>query len=335
MKTVMTKISPLLLFAAILIFSGCYTELTTREYEEPYYATDSDTSYTEEEITINNHYYLDDDYRRSRFKLSFNYYYPTYHSSWIGSYYSSYYDDYYWGLNRPWWWYHYPGYVILYPTPWWPPIYDPWYPYPYYPPVAYYPTYYPYPSYPNTPGGNPGRIRDNGATRDNTNPGERSRPVIGVGATTGTEVATGVRIREPLPTEAVTVKERPVNEVPWWERQKQDRQRSESIVRPVDRPVIRQKEKRQTDAGANQPRNEGTKPQVRPAEKKTRSVPESAAPTKRNDGESKSGKTQRPREERRSYSPPPSQQSPASSAPRSGNSGSTGSTNSGGRKRTE
>ncbi|MHB1049128.1 MAG: hypothetical protein ACYC09_03530 [Bacteroidota bacterium] len=333
MKTVMTKVSPLLLFAAILSFSGCYTELATKEYEEPYYATDSDTTYTEEEIIVNNHYYLDDDYRRSRFRLSFNYYSPTYHSSWIGSYYSSYYDDYYWGLNRPWWWYHYPGYVILYPTPWWPPIYDPWYPYPYYPPVAYYPTYYPYPSYPNTPGGNPGRIRDNGATRDNTNPGERSRPVGGVGTIPGTEVANGIRVREPLP-DAVTVKERPANDIPWWERQKEERKRTETDDRTAGRPTIRQKQPQRTDAGSNQPRKEGTRTQTRPAERKTRSVPESATPAQRNKEEKKSVTPQRSRQEQRSYSPPPSRQAPASSVPRSGNSGSS-STSSGGRKRTD
>lgn len=335
MKTVMMKNSPLLLLASVLVFSGCYTELATREYEEPYYATDSDTSYAGEEITVNNHYYLDDDYRRSRFRLSFHYYYPTYHSSWIGSYYSSYYNDHYWGLYRPWWWYHhYPVYVILYPTPWWPPVYDPWYPYPYYPPIAYYPTYYPYPTYPNTPGGGTGRIRDTGPTRDNTNPDERSRPVVGGGTVPGTEVATGGRIREPLP-EAVTVKERPANDIPWWERQKEERKRTENNDRAAGRPVIRQKEPKRTDAVGDQPRSDGTKPQARPGERKTRSVPESASPAKRNEEEKKSVTPQRPRQEQRSYSPPPTRQAPASSAPRSGNSGSTGSSNSGGRKRTD
>jgi hypothetical protein len=340
MKTVMTMFASVLLCVIGMLLSGCYTEMATQEYSEERSYSDSDTAYEDEQVTINNHYYLDDDYRRSRFRVSFNYYYPTYHSSWIAGYYNSYYNDYYWGMNRPWGWYHYPGYVIIYPTPWWPPYYDPWYPYVYYPAVAYYPGYYPSPTYPNSPPQNPGRIRDNGPTRDDTNPDDRTRPVTGVGATGGTEVATGtpgVRIRDQRQPEAVTVKERPRNETPWWERQQQEKRQTESSDRTSDRPVVRQKEQRRTETDQSQPKSGGTRPQARPAEKKNTDAPESVAPPKRQgSGNSGAKPAERPREERRSYSPPPSQQAPASSAPRTGggSSGSSGQSE-GSRKRAE
>ncbi|MBI2428545.1 MAG: hypothetical protein HYV29_07090 [Ignavibacteriales bacterium] len=339
----------LMIIAATL--TGCYTEFAASEssdYSDDGYYTDTDTTYDDEgTVTINNNYYLDDDYRRSRFRLSFNYYYPTYHSSWISGYYHSFYDDYYWGWHRPWWWYHhYPQYTIIYPNPWWPPIYDPWYPYPYYPGGVYYPPYYSPPQYGYNPPANPGRVRTDGSTRDPRDPGGRTRP-IPTPTTPGTTIATGgTPARERIPeVKAIPVDERQREEIPWWKKvnstsppekrarvvdgtDKQSPRDNRTMTSPPQKkaqredqpaytpPKNKQREQKRVNEGAT------NKPAYNPPR---RSVPQ-------NEGKS----SDRPREERRTYSPPPAQQAPPQSSPPRSNGGSSGgSGNGGGRKRAD
>lgn len=336
MTTVMKKFSIVLFGTLALVLTGCYTQLATEEMTDRESYDNSDSSYEQENGTIADQYYLDDDYRQSRLRISFHYYYPSYRTSWIAGYYNSFYDDYYWGWHRPLYWNYYPGYTVIYPSPWWPPIYDPWYPYPYYyPSMAYYPYYYPYGS-----GGYKtaaaGRIRDTGPTRDTRDPSERIRPIQS--PTTGTEVVSGgSTVRERPSVEAVTPPEgnRTRNEVPWWEREKQERRAVESSDRPAERSAVRPSEKRRIENGQGQ-NTTGRKPaQTRPAERRKVAPAESTTPSGNANGSKRNGQSTPPREERRSYSPPQRQSSPPASAPRS-NGGSTSSGNNGGsRKRGE
>ncbi len=353
MKTVMRSFPLFLLTFIGISVSGCYTEFATSEsgdYSDDEYYADTDTMYDDEgNVTINNNYYLDDDYRRSRFRLSFNYYYPSYHSSWIAGYYHSFYDDPYWGWHRPWWWYyHYPHYTIIYPNPWWPPIYDPWYPYPYYPVIAYYPPYYNPPVYGYNPPANPGRIRDNGSTRDPNNPGDRSRP-IPPPSIPGTTIATGgAPTRERIPE----VKARPVDEgrrdeIPWWKKVNTSHPEKRSHVADGAEQSVPRKDRIASPPPQKKvPTEDRTvySPPVKNKPKEDRRVDEGTKPKQPTNNPPKRyipqdhGKSnERPRSETRSYSPPPAQQSPPQSAPppRSSGGNSGGSNNGGGRKRAD
>lgn len=317
MKTVM-RFLPLYVMA-IVIFSGCYTEFAAQEYDDDQSYTASDTSYDEEgNVTINNSYYLDDDYRRSRFRLSFNYYYPTYHSSWIASYYYSYYDDPYWGWGSPYWYYDRWPYGCTYPpVVYWPPIYDPWYPYPHYPVVIYHPPYHDGPQYGYYPPSNPGRVRTGGSTRDI---GERTRAVSSPSAPATTVVATGAAPTRQRTTvqEVAPVNDRGRDNRAWWEK---TNSRTEVKTR-----------QRVTEKTARESKSVYTPRESRKEE--TQSSKPAYNPPKRSSSREEGKQTERPRESKRSYSPPQSQQAPAQSSPRSsgGNSGST--SNGGERRRT-
>ncbi|NUN69324.1 MAG: hypothetical protein HUU02_06390 [Bacteroidetes bacterium] len=331
----------LFLSAISVMLAGCYTELATLEPSDRTVYYESDTVTEGTATTINNHYYLDDEYRRSRLRVSFNYYYPSY-SSWIGSYYYSYFNDPYWGMyHRP-YWYHDP---FAYGWCGWP-YYDPWYPYP----VVYYPVYYPYPVYYGGPvtvasGTAPSRPRTDGPTRD---PGrdERDRPLA-----------------TPVPTPVVTTNGGPVNEPPaerprparppekaWWEKEGDERPAETPVNRPsrptnTTRPsnVNEPRRPAANDPGtgeaaprpmprpaANDPKTNDTpsRPVGRPAAPAQVDRPNDAPvytppakkPTQRNDGE-----TARPRESSRpSYTPPAQPSTPPQSAPPRNSGGSNG-----------
>ncbi|MEW5798159.1 MAG: hypothetical protein AB1728_04045 [Bacteroidota bacterium] len=352
MKAV-TRFLPVFFFVLVsLPLSGCYTELATNEYADDEYYAGSDTTYDQEgNVTINNNYYLDDDYRRSRFRLSFNYYYPSYHSSWIAGYYHSFYDDPYWGWYRPWWWYHYyPQYTIIYPNPWWPPIYDPWYPYPYYPVAVYYPPYYYPPVYGYNPPATPGKIRDNGSTRDPNNPGDRSRP-IPPPTTPGTTVATGTTPpRERVTLDRVTPNDdTKTDEKPWWEkmRARPDAEGKPQRTVPTERTTPRDDRTVTPPPVRNTPRDDRTASTPPPTKIKprddrrggdeTKSSKPAYNPPKKSVPQNDGGRVERPRDDRRSYSPPPAQQPSSQSVPppRSSGGNSGGSNSGGGRKRAD
>jgi len=347
-----------LFVSAIVVFSlaGCYTELATVERQESDIAYDSDTSYDEGNTTINNHYYLDDDYRQSRLRVSFNYYYPTY-SSWISSYYHSYFNDYYWGMSyRPSWYYdpfytYYPPYGwCYYPSPY----YHPWYPY--YPPIAYYPGYYSMPVYANNPA-TPNRPRTDGPTRD-PQPEDRLRPIPGTTPTTEPPItSTDVR-----PT---TGEARPIEtsgrkpEQPWWERLNTERPtKLADEARPIDNdkgnkpprenvpgynpPTLDRPnsdgEARPTEHPKNSqptytpPKNKRPGSEDRPVERPKRGEPKYSPPVKQSVPKDEARPVERPRETRQpSYNPPPQSTPPQSAPPRS--SGGSSSSGGSGRKR--
>lgn len=333
MKTAV-KFLPLIVIFSGVAFSGCYTELATTDNDGDEYYANSDTTYDENgNVVINNNYYLDDNYRRSRFRVSFNYYFPSYHSSWIASYYYSYYDEWYWGWHRPWWWYHYyPYYTVIYPTPWWPPIYDPWYPYWYYPAVVYYPPYYYPPYYGYNPPVTTGRVRTDGSTRDQRDPGERARPIPTTPSPGTTVAAGGTEVRERIPTErATTINERE-REKPWWEKIG-SAQQVEQRKRVVDEP--RRSEER-TDRAATPPPVRVKPREDRKVEEGTKNETPRYHPPRRSTPQNDQPPAERPRDERRSYSPPQRQAPPPSSAPRSNGGGTSGTgQNNGGRKRAD
>lgn len=341
----------------VLPFTGCYTELATVERNDREYAYDPDTTAGGNGTTvINNNYYLDDSYRQSRMRVSFNYYYPSY-SSWIGSYYHSYFDDYYWGMNyRPSWYYdpfytYYPPFGgCQYPSPY----YDPWYPY--YTPIAYYPVYYPVYTPPIYGGnsGNPNRPRDGGATRDPLD-GGRSRPIPGP-VNTPVAVTDNPENRPRTPDDAVPTG-RPVRtqERPWWEKMDDRSSRPAGDSRPVevskgsrpsrdesspvtptvnerpvrnpeDRPVDRNKPNQPTYA----PGKTDRQPEARPAERPRRDEVRYSQPAKPSSTQQEARPVERSRESSRpSFTPAPQSAPPQSSAPRSGG----GSSGGGGRRR--
>ncbi len=339
----------LLVFSSVVLFSGCYTELATVERTDRNYAYDSDTTYEEGSAAINN-YYLNDDYRRSRLRVSFHYYYPE-NTSWIGGYYNSYFNDPYWGM-RPWswaydpWYGYYPSY---YPTWGCPPYYDPWHPY--YPSVAYYPGYYTSPVYVNIQPAIPSRIRTEGSSRDGNNTEIRNRPIPS--PSSETQVTT-VRTEGRDNTEAVPVST-PVrkrgNDVSWWDRRDNEQAKE---ARPVDQtrvgraasapekqnrgneeaiPIDRSRETRRptyTPSPKPSSPNDESRPVERPRE--TRRQTPTYTPSPKSSAPSDEAKpVERPRESRReSYNPPPQQSAPAPSRS-GGNNGSA--TSSGGRKR--
>ncbi len=292
MKLLIKKIAIPFLFLAGVMWSGCYTEVATRSYDGEYYDADvsSDTTVNDSNVTINNNYYLDDNYRQSRFRLSFNYYYPSYyHSSLIGSYYYSYFDDPYWGFGPRWSYFDY-GYGCIYPRPY---VYDPWWPYygGYY---HHYPIYYQHPIYGyNPPTVDPGnRRRADGPSRDLPNVRERSRPIPTPTSPSPT-VASTPRVRESSPRDEGTTVAQPRrsrDEVPWWKRNEGTRNR-ESVNPPP---------------AQNNPNKE-----ARPAERKRENQRASVAPSRRNDAPQQQARpAQRQRENRQpSYSPPPQRSS--------------------------
>ena len=324
MKSVLNSF---LIVVTVLLFSGCYTELATVEQNDRDYASDSDTTYEEGSTTINNHYYLDDDYRRSRLRVSFHYYYPE-NTSWIGAYYNSYFNDPYWGMRSWYWsydpWYgYYPSYY--YPT-WGCPPYDPWYPY--YHPVVYYPGYYSSPVYVSNQPANTPRIRTEGSSRDANATGIRSREIAPPSSETQvTTIRTDRRNDKDVLPETTPVRKRG-NEESWWERKDNEQVKE---ARPVDKPRDgRSPRVSEKQSRGNEEPVSVEQPRSREVKKSTYVPPKSSTPS----GESKPA--DRPRESRRqSYNPPPQQSSPTSpSAPsRGGGSGSSTSSSSGGRKR--
>jgi hypothetical protein len=322
MKNVI-RIIPSFVFSIIVFsFTGCYTEFAAQENNNDEYYANSDTTYDESgNVEINNNYYLDDDYRQSRFRLSFNYYYPSYHhTSWLANYYYSYYDDPSWGWGRPYRYYDPWGYGCVYPYP----VYDPWWPY--YPPVVYYPIYYPvydpYPVYANNPS-NPPRIRNNGATRDPRDPSIRTRPIESSPSPAQTVAvgATSTRIRESSEARPVDKKR---DEIPWWKRNERDRSQRENSVGSSGSQEARPIERKRNPSAATSPTRSTRDNEARPIERRKDS-PSVTSPPQRRSGNTESRPASRPSESQRpSYNPPAQSSPPASSAPRSGGGGSSG-----------
>ncbi|MDD8016811.1 MAG: hypothetical protein PHP42_00410 [Bacteroidota bacterium] len=314
-----------------LIFSGCYTEVSTldNDHQQYAYTDESDTTVTDKDVTINNNYYLDDDYRQSRFRLSFNYYYPTYQPSWIAGYYYSYYDDWNFGWHQP---FYYNDWCYN-PHPYW---YHSWYYDPFYNPYPYY--YYHTPGYAYAPPSNPGRIRNNGPSRDAANPNGRTRSNPSI-PSPGTAVATTSptpRVRETArDNDAQPVTTRRRAEVPWWERVNNEQQRTRDNEARNSGNAVRPGERQRVDSGPTQGTKSGD---ARQNNRRRESSPAYSPPARRNNsGDAKPAERQRGRREQ-SYSPPTQNRQPAYSPPPS-NTGGRGrggeSSGGGGRKRSE
>lgn len=350
MKTVLKILS---IAGLMIVFTGCYTELATIERDDQIVSYDSDTLYDAGTTTINNHYYLDDEYRQSRLRLSFNYYYPSY-SSRISAYYYSYFDDNYWGMyHRPSWyydpWYSYNPYYgwCYYPAP---VYYNPWNSY--YPYYGYYQPYYSSPVYANT-SSNASRPRTGGATRD---PVPENRPRTNP----MTPPSAG-----PAVTEGASAESRPVdaprsgreNETPWWERIASERptRNTDGEARPVgdeSKPVrdTRAETPRGTndrtpsgearpagrsgdDRPVNRPKsNDRPVRDDRPVQRPKPRTPAVTPPAKESPARGEARQAERPRESRQpSYTPPRQSTPPQAAPPRS--SGSSSSNGNNGRKR--
>lgn len=300
MKTVRNS---LLMVFSIVAFSGCYTELATVEQNDRDYAYDSDTTYQEGSTTINNHYYLDDDYRRSRLRVSFHYYYPE-NTSWIGGYYNSFFNDPYWGM-RPWSWTYDPWYGY-YPT-YYPMVgcypYDPWHPY--YPPVVYYPGYYSAPVYVNNQPAVPPRIRTDGSSRDPNNNIIRTRPIAPPTETQVTTIRTGRGDgKDVIPSQPIIRKRD--NEVSWWDRR--DKEQPKEAL-PVERP---RNNRPQVSPESPSKGNDEAIPTGRPRETGRSGYTPSQRPTTPS-GDAKP--VERPREVRRpTYTPAPKPSAPSNDA---------------------
>lgn len=337
----------------IVSFAGCYTELSTIEHGDRDISYESDTTYDDDATTINNHYYLDDEYRQSRLRVSFNYYYPSY-SSRISSYYYSYFNDYSWGMyHRPSW--YYDPFYSYYPSNGWcyypSPIYDPWFPY--YPPYVYYPVYYSSPVYANNPA-TPGRPRPGGSTRDPV-PENRPRP------NPTSSPVTGSAVSEHSPTESMpiaTPRGGRDRETPWWDKISTERpsQNTDAEARPIDtenkpardnrttpssgsdgvrhegeaRPVERPKDDRSVQTP---PKKERPARDDKPVERPRKNTSTYTPPVKQSPPKQEARPVERPRESRKpSYTPPPRQSAAPQSAPSRSGSGSSSSGNNG-RKR--
>jgi hypothetical protein len=346
MKTVRNS---LLAVFSIVVFSGCYTELATVEQNDREYAYDSDTTVDEGSTTINNHYYLDDDYRRSRLRVSFHYYYPE-NTSWIGGYYNSFFNDPYWGM-RPWAWSYDPwyGYYPAYYPTWGCYPYDPWHPY--YPPVAYYPVYYPTPIYVNNQPAAPPRIRTEGSSRDGNNGDVRSRPITPPTEVQTTTIRTGRGNEKDVTPVATPVRKRD-NEVSWWDRRDTEQPKEAQPVnrpREIRNPTSPEKQGKRNDESVptEQPRGTG-RPTYTPAPKESTPDNESRpvdrprevrrptyTPAPKSSVPKEDAKpVERPRQSgRQSYNPPPAQSAPSAPPQSTSRGGSSGSSSSGGRKR--
>ena len=348
--------------AVIVLYAGCYTELAPVERNDNDFAYDSDTTYDNGNTTVNNNYYLDDNYRQSRFRVSFNYYYPTY-SSWISSYYYSYFNDSYWGMyHRPSWYYdpffsYYSPYGCLYPSPY----YDPWYSY--YPHGGYYSGYYQGyynpPVYANNPP-SPNRPRGDGPSRDpQLEP--RDRPIPAPSSPTETpSLGKDTNVRPRGPVEAIPVKSPETRRAPekaWWEKLNTERPvrvaddarptENEKGNRPVrentptytpplnnnpnpstdDRPVHRPKNNHPT---YTPPRNSNPNDDSRPVERPKRNEQQYTPPVRHSTPGTEARPVERSHESRQpSYSPPRQSAPPAQAPARSGG----GSAPSGGNER--
>jgi hypothetical protein len=359
MKTAAKTIYLFVFFLFGVFLSGCYTQLVVDE------RSDNDDSYVESDttndgknISINNHYYLDDNYRQSRFRMSFNYYYPS-HGSWMADYYYSYFDDPYWGMNRPYyynpWCYNPPPWAYN-PFPYW---YDDYYYYGY---SHHYPGgYYPVASGMYVPGNDNERIRRGGSTRDPN--AVRERNPISVASPTGiskTETS-APRLREPVANGNPNDEAQPLSgkrvreETPWWERSKREesiRQREANPNRSGDgnsdaRPVEQDRRRRNEQPTYTPPAktNGSGDTEARPVEQNRRrrnDQPTYTPPAKTNGS---GGSEARPRERERrqstynapqrrtqpSYSPTPRTENRSHGESNSGGSRSGG--NSGGERR--
>lgn len=327
MKSIISKsITPVIFFSGIF-FAGCYTEFAAADRsQQDDYTTDysSDTTAAGDQSAIDNNYYLDDNFRQSRFRLSFNYYYPSYYPSVIGSYYYSYFNDPYWGWGPRWSYYDYGG--CIYPRP---VVYDPWWPY--YP--VYYPGYYHHYwgssyGYANPPVNTGNRKRADGPSHEYTSGADRSRPIQSP-ASPNTAVASAPRTRESSPArEAVPAvrNRRAQDEIPWWKRQESERARASS-------GEVRQTNPARSSGEAR--KDQQTRPAERQRRENVRMSNQPSLGTTPQQQEPKPAVRQRESSRQPSYSPPQRSSQPSySPPPSSGNSGrSSSSGGSNGRKR--
>ncbi len=133
---------------AVVLFSGCYTQLSTREDQQDEYSQQPDSSYDSSyagEYDNNNGCCgYDDGWYHSR--IGFAYYYPSFLWPSFAYYDPFWYDPYWWGYGNPYWYYGYGygyGYGFGYPYPY--SFYGGYYS-PYY---HHYPGYYAYNTYRN------------------------------------------------------------------------------------------------------------------------------------------------------------------------------------------
>jgi hypothetical protein len=219
--------------ALTFLSAGCYTQLATREPAENESVDNEDTYASEPDTTsgavVNNYYFGDDVYRHSRFQMAFGYYSPY---TWGG--YAGIYDPWF---DDPWYWTYGWRPNVLYPYPTWYP-YGGYYGHHYW---GYYNTggYYSGGGYAHG-SAYPSRTRTmSGSSRGMEGYGIRSRapgsyPTNAIASPGTAGPQTGIRTRgtssderNTVPTQATTSTRTRGNDVPWWERVKQDEQRSQ------------------------------------------------------------------------------------------------------------
>src|SRR5450759_3520314 len=252
MKTIRGFINfPHVLLAGFL-FAGCYTQMESvgnegsdrRNGDRDDYAYNDSTNDQDSGGTAVDNYFNDDGYRSMRYRMSFDYYYPSRHmwaaSVWFDPWYSDFYADPWDPWYRPGLWYP----TIAYPYPYW------------YSGGGYYPHYGPTYGYGNWRGHNyplygstvePGRRRTTGSTRGD-DAGSRIRGgavAPGTNPAAGSASPGGLRTRgipgsvTPATTDADrSTRRRSREEVPWWERARTSPQDSPDRIKTTDRSRV-------------------------------------------------------------------------------------------------
>ena len=329
---------PILLLSGFF-FAGCYTQMESvgnegsdrRNGDRDDYTYNDSTNDQDSGATTADNYFNDDGYRSMRYRMSFDYYYPSRHMWAAGVWFDPWYDGFYADPWDPWYrpglWYP----TIAYPYPYWS---RGW---------GYYPHYGSAYGYGHWRGNNfpmygttiePGRRRTTGNTRGD-DAGLRIRggavsPVTNPAA--GSTSPGGLRTRD-VPgsvTHAATEADRSTRrrtreEVPWWERSRSSSQDSPDRIKTTDRSrvandnastVTRQRVNQKTSTQSTQRDRRQQSPQARTTER-ARQKPGSSP-------------SSRSRQENPRYSSPPRE----SGRSRGGSTGatSTGTTRGGGER---
>ena len=311
MKTIRGFINLRHLLLAGFFFAGCYTQMESvgnegsdrRNGDRDDYAYSDSTSDQDSGGTVVDNYFNDDNYRSMRYRMSFNYYYPSRHMWAAGIWFDPWYDSFYADPWDPWYrpglWYP----TIAYPYPYW------------YPGWGYYPHYGPSYGYGHWRGNNyplygaavePGRRRTTGSTRGD-DAGLRIRGGAVAPATNpapANATPGGVRTRDvpgsvaPATTDADrSTRRRSREEVPWWERAKSSPDRSRvaddntsrgNRVRKSDDPSstaarqkVEQKSAKKNDQQAKQRDRRQQTPQARAADRARQKPGTSLSPRSR------------------------------------------------------
>jgi hypothetical protein len=175
-----------------ILFSGCYTQLSTTRDERDEYSyrqkNNDDTTYTDNNRDADqsrDYTYNDNDDWNYGHRLGFSYYYPSYSTYWPSSYFRSSYSNLFSPGGYGYAWYYDPYYC----DPWWSYTnlaYDPYY----YSPAYYNNPYYYYGSYSSGYSSNvyKPKVREFGANRGNETTG---RPVPGTNGYTTPTIGRG------------------------------------------------------------------------------------------------------------------------------------------------